>query len=273
MGHGGLGYIWRVGVLGSRIRGIGDRRIRGYYPGLTRMPGDPGITDTCPGCDTAGVSPILRRFKTLNTVPRFRKSRNRISEKISEKFLDTSQSFWAVGELSGCSSGYPYPVGGYFDMLKAARRAITRTGRRQPFSSLGKRAVGGQKLVPSGLARGYLWLLARNLRGALSITGAPNRYFSSQGEGKSWVDPRALPQGENLKKYTIDLTALAKQGKLDPVIGRDSETRRYASGYPSIRAIEILSRRTKNNPVLIGEPGVGKTAIVEGLAQRIVNNE
>ncbi|GAB5364713.1 hypothetical protein AAMO2058_000993500 [Amorphochlora amoebiformis] len=149
-------------------------------------------------------------------------------------------------------------------MLKAARRAITRTGRRQPFSSLGKRAVGGQKLVPSGLARGYLWLLARNLRGALSITGAPNRYFSSQGEGKSWVDPRALPQGENLKKYTIDLTALAKQGKLDPVIGRDSETR---------RAIEILSRRTKNNPVLIGEPGVGKTAIVEGLAQRIVNNE
>jgi len=91
-----------------------------------------------------------------------------------------------------------------------------------------------------------------------------NNPNQSQQKPNYWINPDNVPQGDHLKKYCQDLTQYAKDGNLDPVIGRDDEIR---------RTIRVLSRRSKNNPVLIGEPGVGKTAIAEGLAQAIVKNE
>ena len=138
-------------------------------------------------------------------------------------------------------------------LLQAAEKEATKRGDQFIASEMFLLAAADSKSAIGPLLKEH-GVTRKALEAAIDAVRGGQKMDSAEGEG----------QREALKKYTIDLTERARLGKLDPVIGRDDEIR---------RAIQVLQRRTKNNPVLIGEPGVGKTAIVEGLAQRIVAGE
>src|ERR671939_215995 len=152
--------------------------------------------------------------------------------------------------VSGSTVAAPSPSREFLQVINAAGEQASALGDEYVSTEhllVGLATVGGEAgavLTSAGATRGALLAAFRTVRGNRKVTSP---------------DPETTFQA--LEKYAVDLTERAREGKIDPVIGRDTEIR---------RVVQVLSRRTKNNPVLIGEPGVGKTAVVEGLAQRIV---
>ena len=159
-----------------------------------------------------------------------------------------------LGGLPQVQGGEPVQAGrDLVSLLQGAEKEANKRGDQFIASEMFLLALAEAKTDLAGIVRGH-GLTRKALEVAIEAVRGGKSVDSAEAEG----------QREALKKYTLDLTERARKGKLDPVIGRDDEIR---------RAIQVLQRRTKNNPVLIGEPGVGKTAIVEGLAQRIVAGE
>jgi ATP-dependent Clp protease ATP-binding subunit ClpB len=156
-------------------------------------------------------------------------------------------------KVQGSGAGQPQITPELVRILDAAQQTATKAGDEY---------VAQDRLLVALAASDTP--AARALRGAGANPQALEKAVNDIRKGRKVTSPNAESNFDALKKYARDITALAREGKLDPVIGRDEEIR---------RTIQVLARRTKNNPVLIGEPGVGKTAIVDGLALRIVNGD
>ncbi len=188
--------------------------------------------------DDASIKPLLTK----------------VGVKVGQFFADIKQLLDAVPQVSGANDGEVHVSNELGRVLNVADKMATQRGDSYISTDLFLLALAAKgkdmcaKLLnKSGASERHLQQAIDSIRGGENVNDA-------EAEGKR----------EALEKYAVDLTSLAEEGKLDPVIGRDEEVR---------RSVQILQRRRKNNPVLIGEPGVGKTAIVEGLAQRIVAGE
>jgi ATP-dependent Clp protease ATP-binding subunit ClpB len=167
---------------------------------------------------------------------------------------ETEQSLARAPRVSGSGAGQVYLAPGLGRVLTAAEVAAEKAGDSFVTVERLLLALAVERDTEAGKALAKAGVTAQALNGAINEIR----------KGRTADSASAENAYDALRKYARDLTAAARDGKLDPVIGRDEEIR---------RAIQVLSRRTKNNPVLIGEPGVGKTAIVEGLALRIVDGD
>ncbi|MGL5136313.1 MAG: Clp protease N-terminal domain-containing protein, partial [Beijerinckiaceae bacterium] len=166
----------------------------------------------------------------------------------------TEQALSRQPKVTGSAAGQVYVSPGLSRVFAAAEKAAEKTGDSFVTAELLLLALALEKDTEAGKALAAAGVTAQNLNGAINALRKGRKADSATAENAY----------DALKKYARDLTEAAREGRVDPVIGRDEEIR---------RTIQVLSRRTKNNPVLIGEPGVGKTAIVEGLALRIVDGD